>query len=203
MVRLLQTLAASMSVALENARLWEKENLYRRALEREFEIGRKIQAGFLPENIPQPYGWEIAASLKPAREVAGDFYDVFALQKGQDRAGDRGCVRQGPGRGAVHDPVSQPVAGCLQHGCMDTPPRAWIAYRDRLFKAVSLTNNYIAETHGSACMFATVSLGSWTCVRAARLRNGGHAFPLLADQKGVKQTLELTGGPGRHPGCGI
>ena len=78
-VRLLQTLAASMSVALENARLWEKENLYRKTLERELEIGRDIQAGFLPKAIPQPEGWEILASLKSAREVAGDFYDVFEL----------------------------------------------------------------------------------------------------------------------------
>ena len=66
-VRLLQTLAASMSVALENARLWEQENLYRKSLEREFEIGRAIQAGFLPEAIPQPDGWEISASLTSAR----------------------------------------------------------------------------------------------------------------------------------------
>jgi GAF domain-containing protein len=48
-VRLLETLANSMSVALENARLWEQEKLYRKALERELEIGREIQAGFLPE----------------------------------------------------------------------------------------------------------------------------------------------------------
>ncbi|MCX6068869.1 MAG: GAF domain-containing protein, partial [Chloroflexi bacterium] len=82
-VRLLQTLAASMSLALENARLWEQENLYRQALEREFEIGREIQAGFLPDILPQPAGWEIAASLQPAREVAGDFYDVFELPEGR------------------------------------------------------------------------------------------------------------------------
>ncbi len=93
-VRLLQTLAASMSVALENARLWEQENLYRKSLEREFEIGRDIQAGFLPEAIPQPEGWEIAASLTSAREVAGDFYDVFELS--EDRVGlvHRGRLRQ-------------------------------------------------------------------------------------------------------------
>lgn len=82
-VRLLQTLAASMSVALENARLWEQEHLYRQALEREFEIGRDIQLGFLPETIPQPKGWQIAASLRSAREVAGDFYDVFELPGGR------------------------------------------------------------------------------------------------------------------------
>ena len=67
-VRLLQTLAASMSVALENARLWEQENLYRKALEREFEIGREIQAGFLPEMIPQPQGGRSRPrSNRPAR----------------------------------------------------------------------------------------------------------------------------------------
>ncbi|HQL40575.1 MAG TPA: hypothetical protein PKV95_13955, partial [Anaerolineaceae bacterium] len=62
--------------------LWEQENLYRKALEREFEIGREIQAGFLPVDIPNPKGWEIAATLQPAREVAGDFYDVFNLPGG-------------------------------------------------------------------------------------------------------------------------
>ncbi|MCX6035977.1 MAG: GAF domain-containing protein, partial [Chloroflexi bacterium] len=43
-VRLLETLANSMSVALENARLWEQEKIYLMALEHEFEIGREIQA---------------------------------------------------------------------------------------------------------------------------------------------------------------
>jgi GAF domain-containing protein len=76
---LLQTLANAMSVALENARLWEQEKKYLMALEHEFEVGREIQAGFLPKQLPQPKGWEIAATLLPAREVAGDFYDVFDL----------------------------------------------------------------------------------------------------------------------------
>ncbi|HET8579474.1 MAG TPA: GAF domain-containing protein, partial [Nitrospiraceae bacterium] len=81
-VSLLETLANSMSVALDNARLWEQEKLYRKALERELEIGREIQAGFLPEALPQIQGWEIAASLLSAREVAGDFYDAFELPDG-------------------------------------------------------------------------------------------------------------------------
>ncbi len=94
-VRLLQTLAASMSVALENARLWEQESLYRRSLEREFEIGRAIQRGFLPEEIPQPAGWEILASLKSAREVAGDFYDVFELSDDRVGSSSATCATRG------------------------------------------------------------------------------------------------------------
>src|SRR5512139_3144966 len=45
----------------------------------EMEIARRIQASFLPEELPQFQGWEIAARFQPARQVAGDFYDAFPL----------------------------------------------------------------------------------------------------------------------------
>ena len=41
-------------------------------MQNDLQIGRQIQAGFLPAAIPQPPGWEIAARFQPAREVAGD-----------------------------------------------------------------------------------------------------------------------------------
>ena len=44
---------------------------------------RKIQESFLPDVLPQPAGWEIAARFHPAREVAGDFYDSFQLTQGR------------------------------------------------------------------------------------------------------------------------
>jgi sigma-B regulation protein RsbU (phosphoserine phosphatase) len=62
-------------------RLRDFEKSYLRSLERELEFGREIQAGFLPKTIPQPPGWEIEACFRPAREVAGDFYDVFELDE--------------------------------------------------------------------------------------------------------------------------
>jgi sigma-B regulation protein RsbU (phosphoserine phosphatase) len=53
------------------------------AAEHELEIGRKIQASFLPEELPKPAGWEIASKFKAARIVAGDFYDAFTLVGGK------------------------------------------------------------------------------------------------------------------------
>ncbi|MGK2925940.1 MAG: cyclic nucleotide-binding domain-containing protein, partial [Lysobacterales bacterium] len=50
------------------------------AFEKEMEIGRRIQADFLPEAVPHADGWDIAAHFEAAREVAGDFYDVFELK---------------------------------------------------------------------------------------------------------------------------
>jgi phosphoserine phosphatase RsbU/P len=193
-VRLLQTLAASMSVALENARLWEQESLYRKALEREFEIGREIQAGFLPEIIPQPMGWEIAASLKSAREVAGDFYDVFELP--EDKIGlviadvcDKGlgaALFMTLFRSLLRAASNMDFQAQTRPGNLDSS--------SRLRNAVYVTNRYIVQTHGNTGMFATVFFGILD-LRACSLTyvNCGHLSPLLLDKHGVKHTLRLTG----------
>jgi len=52
------------------------------AYEKELEIGRRIQADFLPETVPEIENWEIASYFEAAREVAGDFFDVFRLKTG-------------------------------------------------------------------------------------------------------------------------
>src|SRR3546814_7537898 len=57
--------------------------MHARMLEREIDIAREIQAGFLPAQLPQPGGWELAACFEPARQVGGDFYDAFALDDGR------------------------------------------------------------------------------------------------------------------------
>jgi sigma-B regulation protein RsbU (phosphoserine phosphatase) len=194
-VRLLQTLAASMSVALENARLWEQEKLHRKALEREFEIGREIQAGFLPDTIPQPQGWEIAASLQSAREVAGDFYDVFELTDGTIGLVIADVCDKGLGA-ALFMTLFRSLIRALSS--MSTPAlpelTGGLTTSKRLKNAVSLTNNYVAVTHDKTSMFATIFLGILD-PRTGVLAyvNGGHVPPMLINQHGVREILKRTG----------
>lgn len=47
--------------------------------EKEIEIARDIQRSFLVKDYPQPSGWEIETYIRPARQVGGDFYDVFPI----------------------------------------------------------------------------------------------------------------------------
>ena len=49
----------------------------RQRFEQELEVARLIQQNFLPKELPELPGWQLAAYYQPAREVGGDFYDVI------------------------------------------------------------------------------------------------------------------------------
>lgn len=64
---------------------FQQVEAYSRVLNEELEKGREMQINFLPNQLLQMQGWETAAFFKPARQVAGDFYDVFKLPGGEHR----------------------------------------------------------------------------------------------------------------------
>jgi serine phosphatase RsbU (regulator of sigma subunit)/anti-sigma regulatory factor (Ser/Thr protein kinase) len=84
--KLLDNLAAQAAPALRVGQLvreQEAEAATRQRFEQELEVARLIQQNFLPKELPQLPGWQIAAYYRPAREVGGDFYDVIPLPDGR------------------------------------------------------------------------------------------------------------------------
>ena len=77
-------LQARLGASLARKRLREREQLYQKSLVRELEIGREIQAHFLPASLPTMTGFEFAARLRSAKMVGGDFYDLFPLGGGRE-----------------------------------------------------------------------------------------------------------------------
>jgi phosphoserine phosphatase RsbU/P len=71
-------IAQQAALATQND-LLQKEMVVRERLETEVQLARQIQQTFIPETLPQFEGWELAARWKTARQVGGDFYDVFDL----------------------------------------------------------------------------------------------------------------------------
>jgi sigma-B regulation protein RsbU (phosphoserine phosphatase) len=67
-----------VSLAIQNERL-NHEMIDRERLEREFQLARQIQETFLPNQLPSAAGWDLGIRWLPARQVGGDFYDVFNL----------------------------------------------------------------------------------------------------------------------------
>jgi len=62
-----------------------EQELHAQAVARDLSIATRIQNALLPETLPEISGIEIARYYQPAKEVGGDYYDVFDLPG--DRAG--------------------------------------------------------------------------------------------------------------------
>ncbi len=60
------------------ALLIEKERL-----ERELQLAAEIQLSILPDELPLVSGFDFGACILPARQVGGDFYDVFEVSEGR------------------------------------------------------------------------------------------------------------------------
>jgi serine phosphatase RsbU (regulator of sigma subunit) len=181
-------LKARVQSTLEKKRLRDRERLYARSLERELEIGREIQAGFLPEQMPQPPGWRIAARFRPARKVGGDFYDAFTTAQGKRIAL------------VLADVCDKGVGAALFMALFRSLLRAHATREDfepsaaGLSRAVGETNDYIARTHERSSMFATVFFGLLEPDTGSLLYvNAGQEPPLLLGADGIRERLAPTG----------
>jgi phosphoserine phosphatase RsbU/P len=200
-------LKARLGACLEKKRLRDQEQLYLKGLERELEIGRQIQADFLPDKLPQPAGWEIAARFEAAREVAGDFYDAFSLFEGErvglvigDVCGKgvgaalfmslfRSLIRAASNMTYFTDQTGLPAARLAS-----TEQRQILDDTTTLQNAVTLTNNYVARTHSRALKFSTLFFGLLDPATGSLVYlNAGNEPPLILGTTGVKASLEPTG----------
>ena len=78
----MQSLAAQVASALHRAELYSQALAYQKVTE-ELSLAGKIQASFLPDELPSLSGWQLAVTLLPARETSGDFFDLIPLENGK------------------------------------------------------------------------------------------------------------------------
>jgi serine phosphatase RsbU (regulator of sigma subunit) len=79
MVTLLMTVYEHLRSELEKSyeKIREKE-----LLEKELQVARQVQAGFLPRGPIRIEGFEVSTFFRPAKEVGGDYFDVIPLREG-------------------------------------------------------------------------------------------------------------------------
>jgi serine phosphatase RsbU (regulator of sigma subunit)/anti-sigma regulatory factor (Ser/Thr protein kinase) len=83
--RLLESLASQAAPAVKVGQLvreQETEIRERERIEQELHVAQLIQQNFLPRQLPELPGWQVAAYYRPARAVGGDFYDFIDLPDG-------------------------------------------------------------------------------------------------------------------------
>ena len=83
------SLAASLAALATTSHEHQPGGTAAHRLEAELALSRRIQRSLIPLTAPDLRGYETASYYDAAREVGGDFFDVFPLR---DRAGRAGLV---------------------------------------------------------------------------------------------------------------
>jgi sigma-B regulation protein RsbU (phosphoserine phosphatase) len=209
--------ARQIGSALENVRLYTrlgdsyrsleqakfKIEAYSKALDVEMEKGKKIQRDFLPDQIPRIPGWEIAACFHPARQVSGDFYDVFLLPGNLIGLVIADVCDKGVGSAlfmALFRSLIRVFSGQINlrgvsvSGAADSGADSSGNPMYQALHAVSLTNDYIAAEHGEEGMFATLFFGVLD-PRNGKMTyvNAGHEPLNIVNHGGMREKLNTTG----------
>jgi serine phosphatase RsbU (regulator of sigma subunit)/DNA-binding NarL/FixJ family response regulator len=79
---MVKSLVAQIASALSSAQTYAQTQAHEK-MARELAMAGQIQASFLPGSLPDLDGWQVSATLEPANETSGDFYDLIPLQGGQ------------------------------------------------------------------------------------------------------------------------
>jgi sigma-B regulation protein RsbU (phosphoserine phosphatase) len=150
------------------ADLHEAHDGLRQRLEHELAVARRIQLSLMPRSLPQPEGWRIATAYRPAREVGGDFYDVYELPR---RPGWIGFV--------VADVTGKGVTAALMMAFTRAVLRSAAYNGDGPADALARTNRVLVNDARTG-LFVTAFVGELE-VASGRIRyaSAGHEPPLV------------------------
>ncbi len=151
------------------------------AIRQELNVAAKMQESVLPRTFPSDDRFSIYAWMTPAREVGGDFYDVFQLENGR-----MGLV--------VADVSGKGVPAALFMMISRTVLKGTAIGENDVGVALTEANDLLSESNDES-MFVTVFHASFDPA-SGRLwyANAGHNPPVLIRASGEAGFLEVDPG---------
>jgi len=151
------------------------------AQDREIAEARAIQQGFLPNEIPQLRGFQIAGAWQPARVVGGAYYDVLAF--GPETLGI--CIGDVAGKGMPAALLMSNLQAAFRgFASPSLAPQDLCERLNSLICRNIATDRFItffyAQLDGAACQL--------------RYTNAGHNAPIVAHRDGTHDRLLEGGG---------
>ncbi|KJU87088.1 stage II sporulation protein E [Candidatus Magnetobacterium bavaricum] len=179
--RLLEILCGHAAVALERIKLTEA-CLEKRRIEESLRVAHDIQMNMVPKvSLPLlSRGIDLHVYMKAAREVGGDFYDFFFVDK------DRLCL-------TIGDVSGKGVPAALFMVKAMTLLKSTVQTGVTPNEALTIVNRELCLDNRSY-MFVTVFLGIFD-ISTGHLRysNGGHNPPYLLGHNGIVPVTEAVG----------
>lgn len=150
-------------------------------LQNELNVARQMQQSILRTSFPSGPDFDIFASMVPAREVGGDFFDVINL--------DRGRIGL-----AIADVSDKGVPAALFMMSSRTLLKGAAIGTEDPGAVLSEVNDLLGESN-EAAMFVTLFYGGYDPATGELVfANGGHNPPLVVRADGSTEELPFTGG---------
>jgi serine phosphatase RsbU (regulator of sigma subunit) len=153
-------------------------------------VARTIQQASLPKELPTLEGWQITPYYRPAREVGGDFYDVFDLEEARVGVVVGDATGKGMPAALVVSATSSMLRAVAQALGSCSPGDVLGRVNETLFARIP-PNMFVT------CFYAILEPESGTLSYA----NAGHDLPYLRCRGGEAEELRARGMPlGLMPG---
>ena len=179
-IEIIEGIAKHISLAIQNEQL-KKEMIDRERIQRELQLAQDIQRTFLPEELPQIPGWNIASRWQPAKQVGGDFYDAFQIDDEK-----LGIVIADVSDKGLPAALYMTVAQTLIHaeGKLGSDPTTTLQRVNEIMVQNSREGLFVT------CFYAVVHLKSGEMIYA----NAGHNRPIWYSRSERKLNWLLKGG---------
>lgn len=149
---------------------------------KELEQAREVQQMLFPKTLPSLPDWDFAAECRPAKAVAGDYYDLFEIRPGLLAV-------------AVGDVSGKGLGPSLLMATLHGMIRASAAEMASNLTGLMRRINRDLEMATPDGMFVTLFLGILdTGTGELRFVNGGHPAPIVLDRQDSEPTRLLEGG---------
>lgn len=156
----------------------EAEKVAKETLKQELLLGHSVQQSLLPKDFPRDMGFSLGKGCKPANEVGGDFYDLFAIDDGKFQI-------------TIADAAGKGVFACLYSLSLRSMLRAFSKTEQNLSNVIKKANNLFCSDTKDSGSFVTGWVGQYDkSTRKLRYVNCGHNPPMLRRKDGTMERLQ-------------
>jgi phosphoserine phosphatase RsbU/P len=181
-IRMLHALCSHIAVAVQNARLFQREREQNDRMNREVQEARAIQQALLPKSSPYVPGFAVAGLTIPAGAVGGDWYDFIPLDDSR-----WGLV--------LADVSGKGTAAALLMSATRAMLRSLTETCSNPADVLGRLNRMLVEDFPVGKFVTMVYAVLDSVNRTVTFANAGHLRPLLADPYGIRFLDTETGMP--------
>ena len=177
-ISLLKGVSEQAALALSQAKLYQSLQEKQQQISAELEVARQIQHNLLRQSLPELKNARVQACCYPAREVGGDFFEVFVHPKGDIWL----AVGDVSGKGVPAALLMASAISVLRRELsQETPPMPNVVMQNLNY---ALSEDLISNNYFITAVLARYTPDSKELVCA----NAGHVYPLLWSGKATSVT---------------